>query len=229
MTTPRIGVVDTQDSPEVCSVRLLDITNTAYMDQDIIIGHNTLGRVVDVKRTFRLRLLPESHDHLFLTVQLDNPAQVLGQPVRLAETSRPGQPAYPTWININAFYTERGGAPSIECDYGVHNWIRLWRPRTTPWDQWRVSVVVDTGDVYATNNSNIDDDQQVVLLGTIRPLPEDHLPRSSWRHHVKPIYAAAERVFKGWAENTGPGRHLSWFSDRITGQAHQTTDEISQY
>ena len=191
MTTPPIGIVDTQETPEICSIKLLDITDTTYMEGDVIIGQDTLGRVINVTRTFR-HLLPGSHDNLFLTVQLDNPAHVLGEPVRLTETSRSDRPAYPSWPNIESFYVEGGGARSGECDYGIHNWIRYWQKHPTNWDRWRVSVVAETGNVYASNNRHNREHHQVVLLGAIRPLPEDHLRRGYSRDPEPPVYVAAE-------------------------------------
>ena len=53
MTTPPIGIVDTQETPEICSIKLLDITDTTYMEGDVIIGQDTLDRVINMTRTFR--------------------------------------------------------------------------------------------------------------------------------------------------------------------------------
>ncbi len=56
---------------------------------------------------------------------------------------------YPRWPTIEAFYDERGGRYSGESDFGNHNWANPTRERVSPFDKWRVSVVEDTGDVYA--------------------------------------------------------------------------------
>ena len=76
---------------------------------------------------------------------------------------------YPTWPNVQAFYDERGGERSGEADFGVHHWTNPNHSRATAFDRWRVSVVSDTGDVYAIDRLG----GEVMLLGALASTEAD--------------------------------------------------------
>ena len=128
---------------------------------------------------------------------------------------------YRRWPTRQAFYDQRGGERSGEGDFGVHNWANPLAYRATSNDRWRVSVVEETGDVYAFDNNSRD----VLLLGTVVPTDGDsvnanrinaRLPREMT---YPATYCAAERLFKGWANNPGSlGRPLHWFAERLAAQ-----------
>ena len=122
---------------------------------------------------------------------------------------------YPTWPNIQAFYDERGGEHSGEADFGVHHWTNPNHNRATAFDRWRVSVVADTGDVYAIDRLG----GEVLLLSTLASTEADQ-PQASNSHRVAypAIYSVANRVFEGWAKGGELGCSLGWFAERITQQ-----------
>ena len=122
---------------------------------------------------------------------------------------------YPTWPNIQAFYDERGGERSGEAVFGVHNWANPNHSSATAFDRWRVSVVADTGDVYAIDRLG----GEVMLLGALASTEADQLQAGNSHRAAYPaIYSVANRVFEGWAEGGGAGRNLGWFAERITRQ-----------
>ena len=81
----------------------------------------------------------------------------------------------PRFESIAAFYEMRGGEWSGESDFGVH-----WTDGRD-WPRHRVSVVEETGDVYAINSST----GEVELLGNV-----GHM--DAYRH--------AENVLFGWSD-----------------------------
>ncbi len=122
---------------------------------------------------------------------------------------------YPTWANIQAFYDERGGERSGEADFGVHHWTNPNHSSATAFDRWRVSVVADTGDVYATDRLG----GEVMLLGTLVSTEADQPQAGNSNRAAFPaLYSVANRVFEGWTEGDGAGRNLVWFAERITQQ-----------
>ena len=149
----------------------------------------------------------------------DNEGVLLGIDCRseaagVMNATNPGH-TYPTWPNIQAFYDKRGGERSGEADFGVHHWANPNHNRATAFDRWRVSVVADTGDVYAIDRLG----GEVMLLGTLAST-EANQPQARDNHRAAypAIYSVANRVFEGWAEGGGAGRNLGWFGERITGQ-----------
>ena len=122
---------------------------------------------------------------------------------------------YPTWFDLQAFYDKRGGEHSGEADFGVHHWTNPNDSSATAFDRWRVSVVADTGDVYAIDRLG----GEVMLMGTLASTDADQ-PQASNSHRVAypVIYSVANRVFEGWAEGGALGRNLGWFAERITQQ-----------
>lgn len=108
-----------------------------------------------------------------------------------------------TFHNVNLFYIARGGHDSGECDFGVW-WYDEGHPKG-PF--YRVSVVHDTGDVYARNAW----DESVELLGTFEPNCVD--PRVAMHHSPTCAYEQAERCFEGWAD--GGSKPLSWIIERL--------------
>ena len=129
-------------------------------------------------------------------------------------TVNPGY-TYPTWPTLQAFYDERGGEQSGEADFGVHHWTNPNHSSATGFDRWRVSVVADTGDVYATDRLG----GEVMLLGTLVSTKADS-PQAGNSHRAAypAIYSVANRVFEGWAEGGRAGRNLGWFAERIAQQ-----------
>ena len=131
-----------------------------------------------------------------------------------------GVRVYRSWPNLQAFYEERAGQFSGESDFGVHNWANSARDRESYFDKWRVSVVADTGDVYAFDYNS----KEVLLLGSVVPTDADSATaeriNNRWRSEFPhpTTYCAADRLFKGWAENDSPGRPLHWFAERIAGK-----------
>jgi hypothetical protein len=93
------------------------------------------------------------------------------------------------YLSIDSFYDMRGGRFSGESDFGVH-----WRDGKQ-WPRYRVSVVRDTGDVYAINHQT----GAVELLGNVG---------------AEDTYAIAEKVLHGWATVTP--LELDWVRARLS-------------
>ena len=131
-----------------------------------------------------------------------------------------GMRTYRSWPSLQAFYDDRGGQFSGESDFGVHNWSNPARDRESCFDRWRVSVVADTGDVYAFDYNS----REVLLFGTVVPTDGDSVNadriNARWpgRSTHPATYCAADRLFKGWAENDSLGRPLHWFAGRLAAQ-----------
>ena len=138
--------------------------------------------------------------------------------------------------SIDAFYNEQGGRASGECDFGVWHWddIGLFSSRT----EWpleeevieldediltvtradrnsriRVSVVDETGDVYATQSGV--GEGRVALLGNVGVGNPDFRTPGKDRG---PVYDRAEELLGGWEKTPGGrlGRGISWFINRLT-------------
>lgn len=114
---------------------------------------------------------------------------------------------------IEDFYQERGGAQSGECDFGA--W---WYDVTPAQARYRVSVVHDTGDVYAKNHY----DGSVELLGTLehvcQPVADDEtFKRSLTWHDTSCAYTRAEEALMGWSD--GGQKPLSWARERLQSRA----------
>lgn len=108
------------------------------------------------------------------------------------------------YSSIRAFYAARGGADSPEQDFGCW-WTGAGAGRFV---RYRVSVVHDTGDVYALDLVG----GTVLLLGTF----ETQCERSQFlRHHgSRCAYERADAALEGWAD-TEP-LALSWVRDRLS-------------
>lgn len=113
------------------------------------------------------------------------------------------------FANIDAFYAERGGERSGECDFGVWNYSDA-EGCTRRWPRFRVSVVHDTGDVYALNFASL----TVLLLGT---LPAGRCEPHGLRRGEGCVYDVADELFAGWADEGG--KPLSWFVARLPLEA----------
>ncbi len=139
------------------------------------------------------------------------------------------------YATIDEFYDDRGGRYSGECDFGVWHWddcgifsggttdeIDVERTRFAGQDllmlraarnsRIRVSVVDETGDVYAIRSGLGED--RVVLLGNLGVTNSWKSGRGD-RRDIGPVYERAEQLFEGWAHAKGLGRGLSWFIERI--------------
>ncbi|MCY4577741.1 MAG: hypothetical protein OXD31_01715 [Chloroflexi bacterium] len=136
---------------------------------------------------------------------------------------------------IRAFYTERGVEFSGEQDMGVWHWddIQIFDyPRRIsldrqpgaveiadePYlaftaessDRMRVSIVAETGDVYALRLKT----GEVALLGNVDITdPERGLSNSRER---SPVYIQTDTLIGDYAQESAPlGRPLSWFVERL--------------
>ena len=139
------------------------------------------------------------------------------------------------WDTIRDFYTERGGEFSGEQDMGVWHWddtqIFDYPRRISPdrqpvavevadetylaytatgSDRVRVSVVAETGDVYALRFKT----GEIALLGNVGITdPERGLSNSKER---SPVYIQADALLGDYTQESGPlGRPLSWFVNRL--------------
>lgn len=139
--------------------------------------------------------------------------------------------------SIDAFYEDRGGRFSGESDFGVWNYddCGLFSGRVDPDieteaaelggeevfvvrasrnSRMTVSVVDDTGDVYAVQHGI--GEGRVVLLGNLGVKSPPGRQRKNISD-IGPTYELAERVFAGWAmsEDGSFGRGISWFIERL--------------
>ena len=97
----------------------------------------------------------------------------------------------------------------------VHDWANPLAYRATSNDRWRVSVVDDTGDVYAFKEPG----EPAMLLGTILVTDADHeCARPGHRISHPATYCAADRLFEGWASGGSLGQPLHWFAERLAAQ-----------
>ena len=105
---------------------------------------------------------------------------------------------------LTEFYEARGGEPSPESDYGFQNWdarihVGCTGCITRPFHscdmlrRLREVHVQHTGDLYAGSANTL------WLLDTV----PDELPKPQ-----------VHSYFVDWAESPGPGRSISWFTDR---------------
>lgn len=110
-----------------------------------------------------------------------------------------------TYATMKDLFEERGGEFSGECDFGVwwyHDPARVGRG-----PYYRVSVIHDTGDVYAFNQWT----HQIELLCTL--LNDCDEPEGKLRHGPGCAYSRAEQMFAGWSE--GGSKPLAWIRERI--------------
>jgi hypothetical protein len=102
------------------------------------------------------------------------------------------------------FYADPVRARSPEWDFGV-NWID-----GPDWPRWRVSYVVETGELYAQQHMS----ETILLLGqleTVGEYPYGERPPGAWRefNRAQPV----ERILAGWAD-VFPQK-LDWVRDRL--------------
>ena len=143
------------------------------------------------------------------------------------------------WDTIKDFYAERGGEFSGEQDMGVWHWddIQIFdyprrispdrQPATVEVadesylaftaessDRMRVSIVAETGDVYALRLKT----EEVALLGNVGITdPERGLSGSRER---SPVYIQADTLIGDYTQEGGPlGRPLSWFVNRLSASS----------
>lgn len=109
-----------------------------------------------------------------------------------------------TYQTLDDFYAGEPGTIgstrkwSGELDFGV--W---WKDRTTMWPRYRVSLVKDTGELYAWRQAAIDDRPNVVILGVMcTPDGKGDVDR-------------VEAALDGWAEKCGESWSLQWVHDRM--------------
>ena len=114
---------------------------------------------------------------------------------------------YPKYASVQDLYKDRGGHFSQEKDYGVNN-IDVY---DSPVHRYQVSVVADTGDIYA---KAIYFPYHAYLLGQI-PGADDPLTRPS--NSIPPVYNEADLIFDGW-QSQSPGQTLEWFYQQLKEQ-----------
>ena len=147
--------------------------------------------------------------------------------------------------NIEAFYQDRGGRDSGERNYGVWHYddIGLFSPRS----DWplepeeleiggevatvfnsqrssgiRVSVVDETGDVYAVQEGL--GEGRVALIGNVGlENPHFRAPRTV-KGHIGPVYRRANEILTDWMKPDDPerrplGRGISWSINRLAEAA----------
>ena len=103
--------------------------------------------------------------------------------------------------NAEEFYNARGGVGSDELDFGV------WWKGVVPFPRYRLSVVHNTGDLYAIDQSRY----EVELLATFGP------PKAACnaRNHSNCGWERAETILKGWAAVCGTADSLGWVRQQI--------------
>lgn len=111
------------------------------------------------------------------------------------------------FASIDPFYGERGGARSGERDFGV--WWTL--PPKGRYPQFRVSVVHDTGDVYAINMTT----GAVELLATLEHTPVCGSDIWTGGHTALCAYRIAEGILQGWTEQIHDAGSLKWVRERL--------------
>ena len=114
----------------------------------------------------------------------------------------------PTVYNsMETYHRRRGGRNSPETDYGCRNTDDLGLVATIDENSVRVSLVEDTGDIYAINEDE-HELSRVALLG--QAADNDGRPMSE---------KIVNSIFQDWAQ--GPAsRPLSWFIRQIHANRH---------
>lgn len=102
------------------------------------------------------------------------------------------------FYGLPAFYEARGGERSGEMDFGV--WWRTDALRS--YTYWRVSVVKDTGDVYAIESMPGAQTPRVIVLGVV-----------SGRGDA--AYNEAELLLNGWVDHIHEPNSLEWVRARL--------------
>jgi hypothetical protein len=121
-----------------------------------------------------------------------------------------------TYPTMDAFYADRADRKwSPEWDFGVH-WTAGQR-----WPLWRLSWVVETGELYAFRQSPDRPGPNVLVLGVVPMVGE--YPHSgghgAWVEFNKA--QAIEAVLEGWAE--AEPRDLDWVRDRLAAYEARST------
>ena len=133
---------------------------------------------------------------------------------------------------MHQFYHVRGGGNSPESDFGVRNRDDMMLFSTGPKNvlhalfqgvgvfissaqnrRVRVSVVAETGDVYAFEEQ---DPCRVALLGNLGV--SDRQWRERDIRERNPVFERADEAFTGWAtdEDDSPSQRVSWFVERLS-------------
>ena len=118
-----------------------------------------------------------------------------------------------SYASMQEFYEVRIGTDSPERDFGwFHYDDQEIRVPGHPPRSWRVTVVFQTGDVYACWGRK----GEVRLPGILTTDPNDS-PITAVTNLPEPplVYRMAEECFQGWQEAPGVGKTLSWFVVRI--------------
>lgn len=104
------------------------------------------------------------------------------------------------YSNLDEFYAEKEDRrTSPEADYGVH-----WR-RGELQENWRVSYVRKTGEVYAVRLSH--QTSPVWILGIVPPDPDEGEGRR--------YYRTLDGILEGWEHECGNHESLLWVRQRL--------------
>ena len=153
------------------------------------------------------------------------------------------------YANIEEFYEDRGGKRSGERDFGVWHiddcglfsgrtdWSLeaelihidsdvVARLDTNRNNRIRVSVVDQTGDIYATQLGI--GEWRVALIGNVGITNPDYNNPTPADDDIGPVYCVAEEILSDWAGNEGLGRGISWFINRIREATPMTSKAPSE-
>lgn len=114
-----------------------------------------------------------------------------------------------TFPIIAAFYAARGGERSGESDFGVW-WTGEKRGMPSTWPRYRVSVVHDTGDLYAVDLHG----GAVELLASGLGMAGCH---GILKHDATCCYQIADRLLAGWVDHIHEANSLQWIRDALAG------------
>lgn len=129
--------------------------------------------------------MPRGDDHEIIRV----PARR-----RLPKTEPPGSLASPlrtSFDSLDSFYVDERRRRSGERDYGV-----LWRMGEADWPRYRVSWVIQTGEIYVIPTAGRD--RPVYVLGVVHELDE------------------LERRLAGWPDRCGENDGIEWVKSRLS-------------
>jgi hypothetical protein len=126
-------------------------------------------------------------------------------------------PLCTVYPNTEAFHAARGGQGSAVLDLGV--W---WVDNGRPFPRYRVSVVHDSGDVFAFCFNG----GAVELLGTLGDKAYPCMKRHAdfGRHGQGCAFSEADDVFEGWSD-LGEAMTLSWVRERLAAH-HDCRDPL---
>jgi hypothetical protein len=92
----------------------------------------------------------------------------------------------------------------------------MWTDSNPHWsDRYRVSVVHDTGDVYAHRQTYLHDVDRIIVLGRLEHTRLCANLRNGAHDTELCAYEIAERLFAGWTDRIGVRDSLDWIRERL--------------